>query len=269
MSSGDHWSDQGGKPSESTECYEIQMDHSSASGCSNGTRIRKRKSRWDIPVDEYMHPRIRTGLSGDGEDEDAPPGFSSPCKDSVGPERDACIKHPCNIVLADSQDRFIACMPISYGLPSSVVQQFGALEAADIWSVAPGLPFHPFPPLPPSISNREDKPTSPVEKAEQDNGICVARHFAKKGVTMDNDSVVNELPDFQQEGYSGNLGRKYFRQQKLNHSKLPPPWIRMRNGWGSTGNLRNSMPGVDFGNGGANQFVNPHISENFGWRGEF
>ncbi|KAL8467061.1 hypothetical protein ACS0TY_035953 [Phlomoides rotata] len=287
--------DRSGKPSESTECYDTQVvasgavDHSPASGCSNGTngtRIRKRKSRWDNPADEYVHPRIRTGLSGDGIDEDAPPGFSSPCKVSMGStaldhqERDTCVKHPCNIILADFQERFIACMPVTYGVPSSVVKQFGALEAeaADIWSVAPGLPFHPFPPLPPSINNKEDQPTSSfseaVDKADLNNGVCFARHSDKKRTTwssdapMNNNLVANELPDFQQEGYSGNLGRKYFRQHKLNHSKLPPPWIRMRNGWGSTGNPRNSIPGVGFGNG-ANQFVNPYFSGDFNWRGEF
>lgn len=316
VSSCDQWSDRGGNPAESIECCNTQsvvasgvvetssLDHSSASGCSNGTngtRIRKRKSRWDNPVEENMHPRIRTSLSGDGKpnvDEDIPPGFSSPCNDSMVPAiassaalnrqgREMCIKRPLDIiVLADSQERFIARMPVSYGVPSTVVQQFGVLEveAADVWTVAPGLPFQPFPPLPPYANNKGDPPTSaakcasfsePAEKAEQDNGTCVARHSGQKRMmTCSSDppemniSMANERPDFQREGGSYNLGRKYFKQQKWNHSKLVPPWVRMRNGWGHPGNTRNGLPGVGFGNG-ANQFRNPYISEDFNWRGEF
>lgn len=41
---------------------------------------------------------------------------------------------------------------------------------------------------------------------------------------------------------SCNSGRRYFRKQKYNNSKLAPPWLRIRSGWEYTGNnSKNSM----------------------------
>ncbi|KAK4387336.1 Histone-lysine N-methyltransferase ASHH2 [Sesamum angolense] len=310
----DHWNDRAGKPAEATECFSAQkvasvtaeastLDHSFASGSSsgtNGTRTRKRKSRWDNPTEEHLHPKIMTNLLGDGKpnnDEDIPPGFSPPFIDSMVPsnvssaapnrlERDTSINHPFDVVLGDSQQRFIARMPVSYGVPSSVMQQFGVRQAetAEVWTVAPGLPFHPFPPLPPHARNIGDPPTSaakctslsePAEKSEQVTGNSGAHHSGQKHVTTHsvdppeiNISIANDRPEFQREGGSSSLGRKYFRQQKWNPSKLVPPWVRMRNSWGYGGNTRNGVPGVCSGNG-ANQFRNSYNSEEFNWRGEF
>ncbi|KAL0365915.1 UNVERIFIED_CONTAM: Histone-lysine N-methyltransferase ASHH2 [Sesamum radiatum] len=310
----DHWNDRAGKPAEATECFNTQkiasgtaeastLDHSFASSFSsgtNGTRTRKRKSRWDNPAEEHLLPKIMTNLLGDGKpnnDEDIPPGFSPPCIDSMVPanassaapnrqERDTSINHPFDVVLGDSQQRFIARMPVSYGVPSSVMQQFGVRQAetAEVWTVAPGLPFHPFPPLPPHARNTGDPPTSaakcaslsgPAEKSEQVTDNSVAHHSGQKHMTtlsVDppeiNISIANDRPEFQREGGSSSLGRKYFRQQKWNPSKLVPPWVRMRNSWGYGGNTRNGVPGVCSGNG-ANQFRNSYNSEEFNWRGEF
>ncbi|KAH6785799.1 hypothetical protein C2S51_038254 [Perilla frutescens var. frutescens] len=301
VSSGDHRSDRDGKHADSVECCEKQpvvasgvetstLDHSSSG--TNGTRTRKRKSRWDM--EECVRPRIRTGLSGDGKpnvDDDIPPGFSSLCNDPPVPaiacsntlhrqERDTSFKLPSDIELADSQERFIARMPLSFGIPSSVVQQFGVLEAeaADVWTVAPGLPFHPFPPLPPCAGDKGEQQTS-VPKCDsepvQDNVACLAHYSGKKRTmtcSLDppemNNSMENEHPEFQREEGSYNLGKKYFRQQKWNQSKLGPPWLRLRNGWGNSGGSRNGVPGVDFGNE-TNQFGDSYNSEGINWRGEF
>ncbi|XP_011074812.1 histone-lysine N-methyltransferase ASHH2 isoform X1 [Sesamum indicum] len=309
----DHWNDRAGKPAEATECFNTQkiapgtaeastLDHLFASGSSsgtNGTRTRKRKSRWDNPAEEHLHPKIMSNLLGDGKpnnDEDIPPGFSPPCIDSMVPanvssaapthqERDTSINHPFDVVLGDSQQRFIARMPVSYGVPSSVMQQFGVRQAetAEVWTVAPGLPFHPFPPLPPYARNTGDPPTvaakcaslsEPAEKSEQVTCNSVTHHSGQKHMTTHsvdppeiNISFANDRPEFQREGGS-SLGRKYFRQQKWNPSKLVPPWVRMRNSWGYGGNTRNGVPGVCSGNG-ANQFRNSYNSEEFNWRGEF
>ncbi|KAI3464563.1 hypothetical protein Pfo_021226 [Paulownia fortunei] len=312
----DHWSERGGKPSEAINSCETQsvaasgtvetstLDLSSASGSScgtKGTKTRKRKSRWDNPVEEYPHARTRTNLAGDDEklniDEDIPPGFSSPCNGPMVPsdasstainhqEREMRIKqHPFDIILGDSQLRFAACMPVSYGVSYSVVQQFGVLQAetSEDWTIAPGVPFHPFPPLPPYARGKGDQPTSaarcvslcePAEKAEQCRDTGVTYHTGQKHTrTCNTDppeknvSVANGRPDFQQGG-SYSLGRKYFRQQKWNHLKLAPPWVRMRNGWGYAGNnARNGLPGVGLGNG-ANEFRNSYNSEAVYWRGE-
>lgn len=300
VSSGDHWSDRGGKHADSVECCDKQpvvasgvetstLDNSSASGCSygtNGTRTRKRKSRWDCPAEECMHPKKPN------VDNDIPPGFSSPCNEPVLPAtasstavsfrgRDAFSKHSSEIVLADSQERFTARLSVSYGVPSSVVRQFGVLEAEDVpvWTVAPGLPFHPFPPLPPCASDKGEQPTlvakcvgEPVEKTGQGNAACYSGKKRTMSCSLDppemNITMASEHPDFQPGEGSYNLGRKYFRQQKWNHSKLAPPWLRMKNGWGHSASTRNGVPGVDFGNG-TNQFADSYTSENINWRGEF
>lgn len=302
----DHWSDRGGKPLEvinssetqsvaasgTTETCTLDLSASSGSCGTNEPKTRKRKSRWDNPV-EYPHSRTRTNLVGDEKlniDEDVPPGFSSPCNGPMVPsdasstainhqEREMRIKqHPFNITLGDPQLRFVARMPVSYGVPHSVVQQFGVLQAetSECWTIAPGVLFHPFPPLPPCAPCEEDRPTStarcaslsePAEKAGQCSDTCGPIQTGQQQTmtcSMDppekNVSVANGRPDFQQGG-SNSLGRKFFRQQKWNHLKLPPPWVRMRNGWGHAGNnARNGLPGVGLANG-ANDFRNSYNPE--------
>ncbi|KAK4429611.1 Histone-lysine N-methyltransferase ASHH2 [Sesamum alatum] len=310
-----HLCDRGAKPSEQINTPEMQSaaasgtvetstpDLPSALGTScgtNGTKTRKRKSRWDNPVEEYPHSRSRINVAGDEKldtDEDVPPGFSSPCNgghrvqsDATSTtinhlERETCIKqHPVDIISGDSQLRFVARMPLSYGVSYSVMQQFGVrkAETSDCWTVAPGVPFHPFPPLPPYPHGKEELPTSAAgcaslgetaEKIQQNNDTRVTYHTGQihPGICSidppeQNVSVANGLPDFQQDG-SCSLGRKYFRQQKWNHAKLPPPWVRMRNGWGHAGNnTRNVPPGLGLGNG-PNEFRNSYNSENVNWRG--
>ncbi|PIN14114.1 Histone-lysine N-methyltransferase [Handroanthus impetiginosus] len=281
-SSLDHWSNRGGKPAEVIECCATRTEaasgtaqtsiHSSMTvynSGTNGARPRKRKSRWDDPAEEHLHPLIRTNLSDDGKPniaKDIPPGFSAPCNGSMVPtdasstalncqERDASIKNPFDIVLGDSQQRFVASMSVSYGMPSVLMQQLGVIqsETAEGWTVAPGLPFHPFPPLPPYARGKGETPTlaakcasssEPAENSEQSNNTCVAHHSGQKRPICSvypsemDISLANDRPDFQQEGGSYSLGRKYFRQQRWNQSKLAPPWVRMRNGWGIAGNTR-------------------------------
>ncbi|KAL0438140.1 UNVERIFIED_CONTAM: Histone-lysine N-methyltransferase ASHH2 [Sesamum latifolium] len=310
-----HLCDGGAKPSEQINTPEMQSaaasgtvetsapDLPSALGTScgnNTTKTRKRKSRWDNPVEEHRPSRSRTNMAGDEKpnaDEDAPPGFSSPCNGGHRvqfgaasttvnhQESETCIKqHPVDIISGDSQLRFVAHMPLSYGISYSVMQQFGVrkAETSDCWTVAPGVPFHPFPPLPSYPHSKEELPTSAAgcasfsetaEKIEQNNDTCVTYHTGQihPGICSidppeQNVSVANGPPDFQQGGLC-SLGRKYFRQQKWNHPKLAPPWVRMRNGWGHAGNnARNVPPGLGLGNG-PNEFRNSYNSENVNWRG--
>ncbi|KAL0360281.1 UNVERIFIED_CONTAM: Histone-lysine N-methyltransferase ASHH2 [Sesamum radiatum] len=213
-----HLCDGGAKPSEQINTPEMQSgaasgtvetstpDLPSALGtiCGNNTtKTRKRKSRWDNPVEEYPHSRSRINVAGDDKlntDEDAPPGFSSPCNgghrvQSIAAsttmnhqERETCIKqHPVDIISGDSQSRFVARMPLSYGISYSLMQQFGIrkAETSDCWTVAPGVPFHPFPPLPSYPHSKEELPTSAAgcasfsetaEKMEQNNDTCITYH---------------------------------------------------------------------------------------------
>ncbi|KAL0326124.1 UNVERIFIED_CONTAM: hypothetical protein Sradi_5181700 [Sesamum radiatum] len=150
-----HLCDRGAKPS---EIKTPEMQSTAASGtvetstpdlpsalgtsCGNNTtKTRKRKSRWDNPVKEYPHSRSRINVAGDEKlntDEDAPPGFSSPCNGSHRVQSDAaattinhrvrerCIKqHPVDIISGDSQLRFVARMPLSYGVSYSVFAAIG------------------------------------------------------------------------------------------------------------------------------------------------
>ncbi|XP_073119337.1 histone-lysine N-methyltransferase ASHH2 isoform X2 [Henckelia pumila] len=271
----DLWSNQGGKLSEATNCRIEQpvaasctIDLSgpepisaSVSSVTDGTKTRKRKSRWDNPADERPNPSLRTNLECDGKlntDDDIPPGFSQPCNGPmfpsdpsstpiIGQEREATIKQPYGTLLGDSQQRYNACMSTSYGIPSSVMQQYGIhAETSDGWTIAPGVPFRPFPPLPPYPRSNLHPPSctavsaslnEPEEKTEQDSLNYVSHHSDKKhSKTPDMDSpemnvtCANGRPDFMQGGNSYSMGRKYFRQQKWNNSKVMPPWIRMRNG---------------------------------------
>ncbi|KAL2519978.1 histone-lysine N-methyltransferase ASHH2 [Forsythia ovata] len=259
---------------------------SSSSDCgANGTITRKRKSRWDSPSASYPHPRIRINVADDGEqntDEDPPPGFNSPLNTPMIPS-DACstaidqqeramhMKHTFDVVLGDSQQRFISRLSVSYGVPFLIVQQFGApqAESSNGWAVAPGLPFHPFPPLPPYPRGKIDPPTSakcasmcePAESAEQgfDNRADHPSGQNHASTSMDlpdmRISGANVHTDFRPGG-SYNMGRKYLRQQqhRWNNSKLAPPWVRNRSGWGYLGNgSRNGMSNVGFGSG-ANEY---------------
>ncbi|XP_051139160.1 histone-lysine N-methyltransferase ASHH2 isoform X2 [Andrographis paniculata] len=302
-----NWSDRDRKPSEAINCGEKQLHSApstgetstldpSASG-ANGTKVRKRKSRWDHPAET---PRISPKLTGNKQlsiDDDLPPGFSSPCNGRVVPSdtpssavhqeeiRMQKRKHPGNVVLGVPPPRFNARMPVSYGISRSLMQQFEVLqsESSNCCTIAPGVPFLPFPPLPPHPCGSRDRPASAVAKCasvsdpfkpeQQHDGALVEYQAAQKRprtYTMDppddNPSAPNGQPNIQQ-GTSNGLGRKYFRQQKWNHSKMAPPWVRMRNNWGYAGsNALNNSSGAGLGNG-TNGIRNLYSWQETNWRG--
>lgn len=68
------------------------------------------------------------------------------------------------MTIAHPQTRLISRLPVSYGIPLPIVQQFGAPkdESVESWAIAPGMPFHPYPPLPPSPCPHGRKDTPPV-----------------------------------------------------------------------------------------------------------
>ncbi|GFP89855.1 histone-lysine n-methyltransferase ashh2 [Phtheirospermum japonicum] len=209
----DHRSPKNGKSSDSII---------SSTNETNGTKIRKRKSRWDIPVDDHPHSRPRTdSTAGDKNpkfDENTLPEFSAPCSNIT-----------CNMVLGDLQSRFVSSLPVSYGISCSAVQQCGVRqgERPDEWRIALGVPFCPFPPLPPHRTTSEARCTTssePAGKSERFSENCPPRTSSSVDPPKKSVSV-----DFQQVG-SRNLATKFFRQQKSSHSKLAPPWVRSRNG---------------------------------------
>ncbi|CAH2067713.1 unnamed protein product [Thlaspi arvense] len=192
------------------------------------TNGRKRKSRWDQPSNTKEQ---RTDVTNGNQDvqDDLPPGFSSPCTDA-----------PDAVTTAQPQQKFLSRLPVSYGIPLSIVHQFGSPGKEDpaSWSVAPGMPFYPFPPLPP-VSHGEffAKRNGAVCSSSMGNPTCSRETLP--GATVPNKSswsipsvagTDSTAPNRKRE-FSSDIGTSYFRQQKQN----VPPWMR-NNGWEKTAN---------------------------------
>ncbi|XP_010471914.1 PREDICTED: histone-lysine N-methyltransferase ASHH2-like isoform X1 [Camelina sativa] len=189
------------------------------------TNGRKRKSRWDQPS---MTKEQRTSNGNQDVQDDLPPGFTSPCTDVP------------DAITAKPQQKFLSRLPVSYGIPLSIVHQFGSPGKEDptTWSVAPGMPFYPFPPLPP-VSHGEffAKRNGTVCSSSMGNPTCSIETLP--AITEPNQSccntssiAVNDSPaPNRKREFSSYIGTSYFRQQKQNI----PPWMR-NNGWEKTAN---------------------------------
>ncbi|OIT40689.1 PREDICTED: histone-lysine N-methyltransferase ASHH2-like [Nicotiana attenuata] len=250
-------------------------DGSSAScsdiGAASRPRKRKHKSRWDQEAEEKPDPRNESNVADDKRqvlDDDAPPGYEFPpgflfpveacmvlsdsCSAAIcSPEERRCREHPLPVVTGNLQQRFISRLPVSYGIPFSEVQQFGSPQKGrfDAWTVAPGIPFQPFPPLPPYPRDRRESVPSasnPGAISElpqitgQDCHTSSPGHLAQNppsvsGADQPQDGTGYQLGS-KRDSDSCNSGRRYFRKQKYNNSKLAPPWLRIRSGWEYTGN---------------------------------
>ncbi|KAA8546452.1 hypothetical protein F0562_002809 [Nyssa sinensis] len=227
-------------------------------------------------------------------DEDVPPGFlpsrngplvssniSSAPIDLHG-ENVNHAKFP-EVFMGNLRERFSSRLSVSYGIPLSVVQQFGTPQA-DIpegWAIAPGMPFHPFPPLPPYPRDKREtfscaanpmtmnQLAEKVEHDSRDPATCPSNQETPStsgsrppDVNIPSGNIQHNFQPVRGSSYS--LGRRYFRQQKWNNSKLGPPWIRKRIGWGSMGNnSRNGMCGVGVGSV-ANEFKGSYSAEHVG-----
>ncbi|OMO57166.1 hypothetical protein COLO4_35487 [Corchorus olitorius] len=172
-----HWCDQAIRPAEEinfamqSAVATMSVDTAACNGCSssstgicqtNGAKTRKRKSRWDQPADtEKIDMRMRRV---DGEainvdngrqsfQDDVPPGFSSAPGPSTATDlhQPICQSKCCDVIIAHSQKRFVSRLPVSYGIPLPILQQYESPQGEDKWIIAPGMPFHPFPPLPPGM----------------------------------------------------------------------------------------------------------------------
>ncbi|KAK4276704.1 hypothetical protein QN277_014823 [Acacia crassicarpa] len=252
----------------------------------DGTKRRKRKSRWDQPAETISNSpsspskkqNVDSGLpmhahaaidSFDGSqniNEDFPPGFSCPVQPQLPSSNasphlvDPALQNvsnsgcPPDTVIGHPKQKFSSCMPVSYGMPLSFVQQFGTPhEISGSWVTAPGVPFCPFPPLPCYPRDNKDCQSSsstnaaavnqPVEVQQRDmNGpvACCSDDITPSTTGTSPKDIDLPHEDDKQlykrlKGSSCDLGRKYFRQQKWNNSKIHRPWFR-RNAWGSNGN---------------------------------
>nr|GMD55584.1 histone-lysine N-methyltransferase ASHH2-like [Ipomoea batatas] len=264
-------------------------------GVSNGTKTRKRKSRWDQeaePKDDCEQDKDDAPPPG----YEFPPGFSAPINN---PKEHCASKQP---VTGHCQQKFIPHLPVSYGIPFNVVQQFGTpqIGTSEVWAVAPGIPFQSFPPLPTCPRGRMDNvpplPSSQVshQPAQTPPPQCHKIDPMASATTTNNQKLNLELNPpsqncFQEypchtqnptgrtsganlppevatgEQRPNGLGRRYFRQQKWSGSKPPPPWLRMRNGWGynAGNNPKNVMCNVGVGSV-ATEFRSSHGPEDVG-----
>ncbi|XVF36988.1 hypothetical protein REPUB_Repub19eG0106200 [Reevesia pubescens] len=184
--------------------------------------------------------------------EDVPPGFSSPPNASLVsstapstatdfPRSKNCqLKCP-DVIIAQPQKRFISRLPVSYGIPLPILQQFGSPkgESVDSWVIAPGMPFHPFPPLPPRPRDKPDTPPAcgansigmnEDAKEGQQDGCRPATSYPDENIPStaggnhqsETDTPgTNIEPTFKRTRESSyDLGLKYFRQQK----RKGPSW---------------------------------------------
>ncbi|XP_039071278.1 histone-lysine N-methyltransferase ASHH2-like [Hibiscus syriacus] len=108
--------------------------------------------------------------------QDGPLGFLSPLNTSLVasaalstatgfPQAKVCPSKFPAAVVAHPQKRFISSLSVSFGIPLTILQQFGSPqgESLETWRIAPGMPFHPFPPLPPCPPDKKD--TQPASAA--------------------------------------------------------------------------------------------------------
>ncbi|KAK8681786.1 hypothetical protein V6N13_054187 [Hibiscus sabdariffa] len=181
--------------------------------------------------------------------QDAPPGFSSPVDTSLVasaapstatgfPQPKVLLKFP-DAIVAHPQKRFISRLPVSYGIPLPILQQFGSPqgESLETWRIAPGMPFHPFPPLPPCPPDKKDtQPASAANPIRISADIKEGQQDSRRPATSypdesipstaggnhpeSNVSGTNIQQTLKRTRDSYDLGKKYFRQQKRKGS----PW---------------------------------------------
>lgn len=216
--------------------------------------------------------------------EDVPPGFSSPR--ALGTlnasstlidlhQQNVChTKCPDDAIIGQPQEKFISRLPVSYGIPLSIVQRHGTPqeESAECWVIAPGMPFRPFPPLPQFPRDQKDHAplhslnpltiNQPAEEGRRDSN-CPASYADETTPCANSQQKFKRARDS-----SYDLGRRYFRQQKWNNTKLGPPWIRKRNGWEHMGdNSRGETCSIGIENV-ENEPKNSYLSEDVGCRVE-
>lgn len=288
---------------------------------SSGTKTRKRKSRWDQPAEPkeqkiapgsvkqfessslpgisqvavHLHDHCQlngANMAHAGSEivlEDAPPGFSSSHKTTVSSVSSSMAypsKCPPSTVIGLPQEKFVSRLPVSYGIPLSIMHQFGSphTETGGSRVVAPGMPFSPFPPLPPFPRDKKDHSPSqtinhmtvnkPAAEAAQPEGCLPATsHTNENSPSTTDDRLDLEVPftDDQNSakrgrGSSCDLSRRYFKQQKWNNTKSgPPPWILDRSG--GMGNPRVGTSSIGVGKV-TNDLRNTHCSEDLSCKAE-
>ncbi|TKY74225.1 Histone-lysine N-methyltransferase ASHH2 [Spatholobus suberectus] len=270
-----HRHEQDLRPTEAIDCNQqsilvtTSVDADAQEGCSaesldgvemKGTKKRKRKSRWDQPAETNSHSDAVMSSIGESQNihEDVPPGFSCPVGSLnaslnsgnsalQNASRSGC---PSDLVIGHPKEKFNSRLPVSYGMPWSVAQQYGTphAEFAECWVTAPGMPFYPFPPLPPyPRDNKDCQPSNTTNAMIIDQPAEVKQWDTSGMVNCCSDDMIPSTTGANPEdsnllfednkhitkrlkGDSYDLGRRYYRQQKWNNSKIDRSWFR-KNAW--------------------------------------
>ncbi|XP_019463712.1 PREDICTED: histone-lysine N-methyltransferase ASHH2-like isoform X2 [Lupinus angustifolius] len=234
-----------------------------------GTKQRKRKSRWDQPAETNSFPNTVIGsIHGSrSTQEDVPPGFPvpvgslpAPLNSGVPSSQNACHTGcSSDSVIVHPKEKFNSGLPVMYGMPLSVVQQYGTphAEITESWVIAPGMTFNSFPPLPSYPRDEKNFRPSNAANAMSIDQIAEVRQSDTSGpsICSSDDTILRttganpddmNLPSEENEhtskrlkGDSCDLGATYFRQQKWNNPKIHRPWLR-RNAWKCDVKLNNS-----------------------------
>lgn len=177
---------------------------------------------------------------------DVPPGFSFSLPNSlISSVATSTFVRPefpfDKVIVGYPQEKFVSHLPVSYGIPLSIIQQFGTPNAETLENcIVPGMPFHPFPPL----------PAFPCDKGDPSPSLAVSHvpgfetsevHHVSRPLSDESNpsptgdqrdtctpSTSNQYKSKREREFSNDLGTRYFKQQKPNNMRsVPPkPWIR-------------------------------------------
>jgi len=266
------------------------VDAGSHEGCSTPSldrveikeaKKRKRKSRWDQPAETNSYSAAVIGSTNESQkiNEEIPPGFSCPIRslnsalNSGGPalQNASHSGWPSSLVTTGQpKEKFNSRLPVSYGMPWSVAQQYGTphAEITGCWVTAPGMPFYPFPPLPPyprDIKDCQPSNTNSMEidqpaEVKQRDANCLVNCCSESDHMTPSPSTTGaksedtnvECEDAKHDSKrlktdSSDLGENHFRQQKWNNSKIHRTWFK-RNARRSNGNSSSGdMCSIDVG----------------------
>ncbi|CAI8598342.1 unnamed protein product [Vicia faba] len=257
-----------------------------------GEKKRKRKSRWDQPAEPNSYSEAVIGSTNESQsiNEEIPPGFSCPIRslnsalNSGGPVLSNASHSgwPSSLVTGQPKQKFNSRLPVSYGMPWYVAQQYGTphAEIKGCWVTAPGVPFNPFPPLPPHPREIKDcQPSNtkgmevdqPAEiKLRETDGLvncCSESDDMTPSTTGAKSEDTNlECGDDKHDpkrlkGDSNDLGKDYFRQQKWNNSKIHRTWFKRNAGKCNGNNSSGVVCSVDVGDVSKESKVNSYSED--------
>ncbi|XP_058786903.1 histone-lysine N-methyltransferase ASHH2-like isoform X1 [Vicia villosa] len=241
-----------------------------------GEKKRKRKSRWDQPAEPNSYSDAVIGSTNESLNEEIPPGFSCPIRslnsalNSGGPVLPNASHPgwPSSLVTGQPKQKFNSRLPVSYGMPWYVAQQYGTphAEIKGGWVTAPGVPFNPFPPLPPHPRDIKDCQPSNTDGMEVDQPAEVKQRETDGLVNCCSESddttpsttgakfedtnleCNNDKHDPKRlKGDSNDLGKNDFRQQKWNNSKIHRTWFKRNAGKCNGNNSSGDVCSVDVG----------------------